>query len=260
MVSILYRFQLFFSSVSSFLQPDPKFLFCELILSVYIAYLLFQLWSHSHLYDDQYDKKSSRLSSVIKEKNASRKERRISMARTESIQSDFSKAPDERLKEHPISLERTESQPEFVKMVNDPGMLYPPPRRPFLNPSPLSSSSELTLSIPSPTDTIGEKGVYFQTRPPTLRLASGSSVPMLRDSSNRYSGYSSADSTVNFIPDEKLDDRSQAVVEAPSFPIKKQPRLSWTLTVLLLVLVTAVSSSVVLGDHHAESCQLLNRL
>jgi Ca2+:H+ antiporter len=259
MVSILYRFQLFSSSVSSFLQPDSKFLFCELILPVYIAYLLFQLWSHSHLYDDQYDKKSSRLSSVIKEKNASRKERRISMARTESMQSDFSKAPDERpsLKERPTSFERTESQPEFEKMVNDPGMLYPPPRRPFLNPSPLSSSSELTLSIP--TDTTAEKGVYFQTRPPTLRLASGSTVPMLRDSSNRYSGYSS-ESTVNFIPDEKLEERSPTVVDAPLFPIRKQPQLSWTLTVLLLVLVTAVSSSVMLGGHHADTCRSLNRL
>jgi Ca2+:H+ antiporter len=245
MVFILFRFQLFSSSVSSFLHPDSQILFCELILLVYIAYLLFQLWSHSHLYDDQYDKKSSRLSSVIKEKNASRKERRISMARTESIQSDFSKAPDERLKERSTSFERIESQPDFVTMVNDPSMLYP--RRPFLNPSSLTSSSELTLSIPSPTDTAAEKGVYFQTRPPTLRLASGSSVPMVRDTSNRYSGYSNADSTVNFIPDERLEERSPTVVDAPLFPTKKQPHLSWTLTVLLLVLVTAVSSSVVLG-------------
>jgi hypothetical protein len=205
------------------------------------------------LYDDQYDKKSSRLSSVIKENSAIRKERRISMARTESIQSDSSKPPDEqRLKERPTSFERTESHPDFLKMVNDPGMLYPPPgRRPFLNPSPLSSSSELTLSIPSPTDTLVEKGAYFQTRPPTLRLASGSSVPLIRDSSNRYSGYSSADSTVNFISEEKLEERSPTLVEAPSFPIKKQPQLSWTLTVLLLVLVTAVSSSFLflLGGH-----------
>ena len=259
MVSILFRFQLFSSSVSSLLQPDPNFLFCELILSVYIAYLLFQLWSHSHFYDDQYDKKSSRLSSVIKEKNASRKERRISMARTESMQSDYSKAPDERLKERSISFERTESQPDFGKMVNDPSLLYPP-RPPYLNPSPLSSSSELTVSIP--TDTT-EKGVYFRTRPPTLRLASGSSVPMLRDSSNRYSGYSSAESTLNFIPDERPEERSPTVAEAPSFPMKKQPRLSWTLTVLLLVLVTGVSSffcCVALGVHHADTCRSLNRL
>ena len=176
------------------------------------------------------------------------------MARTESMQSDTSKAPNERLKERPISIERTESQLDFVKMVNDPGMLYPP-RQPYLNPSPLASSSELTLPIPSPTDAATtEKGVYFQTRPPTLRLASGSSVPMLRDSSNCYSGYSSADSTVNFIPDEKLDERSPTVADAPSFPIRKQPQLSWTLTVLLLVLVTAVSSSVLLGGHHADTC------
>ena len=186
------------------------------------------------------------------------------MARTESMQSDCSnlKAPDEHFKERPTSLERIESQPDFVKMVNDPGMLYPPPRRPFLNPSPLSSSSELTLSI-SPTDTIAEKGVYFQTRPPTLRLASGSSVPMLRDSSNRYSGYSSADSTVNFIPDhdERPEERSPTVAEAPSFPIRKQPQLSWTLTVLLLVLVTAVSSFCCVGwPFLLITCRSLNRL
>ena len=186
------------------------------------------------------------------------------MARTESIQSDCSnlKAPDEHLKERPTSFERIESQPEFVKMVNDPGMLYPPPRRPFLNPSPLSSSSELTLSIPNPSDAIAEKGVYFQPRPTTLRLASGSSVSMLRDSSNRYSGYSSADSTVNFIPDhdERLEERSPTVVEAPLFPIKKQPQLSWTLTVLLLILVTAVSFSDMLGGQLVDTCRPLNRL
>ena len=123
------------------------------------------------------------------------------MARTESFQSDTTRVPDERpslnLKERPTSFERTESQPDFLKMVNDPGMLYPPPggRRPLLNPSPLSSSSELTLSIPSPADATSEKGIYFQTQRPTLRLATGSSVPMVRDSSNSYSGYSSADST-----------------------------------------------------------------
>ena len=189
------------------------------------------------------------------------------MARTESFQSDFSKLPDERpilnLKERSTSFERTESQPDFLKMVNDPGMLYPPPggRRPYLYPSPLTSSSELTLSIPSPTDTTAEKGVYFQTRPPTLRLATGSSVPMIRDSSNRYSGYSSNDSTVNFIPDEKLEERSPTVVDAPSFPIRKQPQLSWTLTVLLLVVVTAVRSSAVSdGHHHVDIRRSLNRL
>ena len=168
------------------------------------------------------------------------------MARTESMQSDFSKVPEERpsFKEIPITFERTESQPDFIKMVNDPGMLHPPPRRPYLNPSPLSSSSELTLSIP--TDTTAEKGVYFQTRPPTLRLASGSSVPMLRDSSNCYSGYSSAESTVTFVPDERLDDRSPTLAETPSVHIKK-PQLSWTMTVFLLILVTAVCSFVLGG-------------
>lgn len=218
-------------------------LILQLTLPVYIAYLLFQLWSHSHFYDDQYDKKSSRLSSVMKEKHANRKERRISMARTESIQSDFSKLPDERLKDRTTSLERIESQPDFTMMVNAPSTstLYPP-RRPFVNPSPLSSSSELTLSIPSPTDTIVDKGVYFQTRPVTLRLASGTSVPMVRDSSKRYSGYSSAESTLNFGPDERPDpERSPTVAE---YPNRKEPQLSWTLTVLLLVLVTAVSSFV----------------
>ena len=182
------------------------------------------------------------------------------MARTESFQSDFTKVPDERpslnLKERPISFERTESQSDFAKMVNNPGMLYPPPggRRPFLNPSPLTSSSELTLSIPSSTNTTADKGVYFQTQRPTLRLATGSGVPMVRNSSNSYSGYSSADSTVNFIPDERLEERSPTVVDAPLFPARKQPQLSWTLTVLLLVLVTGVSCSVVLGGHHVDTC------
>ncbi|KAF8806980.1 hypothetical protein BYT27DRAFT_7190690 [Phlegmacium glaucopus] len=209
------------------------------LLVIYISYLLFQLWSHSHLYDDQYDKKSSRLSSVIKEKNAHRKERRISMGRTESVQSDFSKVSDERLKDRTASFERTGSQPDFSKMVNDPSpsTLYPP-RRPFVTPSPLSSSSDLTLS--NATDAIAEKGVYFQTRPSTLRLISGTSVPMVRDPSKRSSVYSNAESTVNFSLDERSDhERSPPVVDSPSLPTRKEPQLSWTLTVLLLVLVTA---------------------
>lgn len=190
------------------------------------------------------------MSSVRKEKNANRRERRISMARTDTMQSDFSlKAPDERLKDRTSSFERIESQPDFAKLVNDPSTtsstLYPP-RRPFVSSSPLSSSSELTLSIP--TDTTAEKGVSFQTRPTTLRLASGTSVPMLRDSSKRYSGYSSGESTLNFASDERPasdHERSPTVVEFPSFPPRKAPQLSWTLTVFLLVLVTAVGSSFV---------------
>jgi hypothetical protein len=176
----------------------------------------------------------------MKEKHANRRERRISMGRTESIQS-VPRAPDERLKDRSGSFDRIESQPDFVKMVNDPDTLYPP-RRPFVDTSPLSSGSDLTLAL-SPTDTLPEKGIYFKARPPALRLASGTSVPMVHDSSMRYSGYSSADSTVNFALDERLDtERSPTVVEAPlsQFPIRKEPQLSWTLTVLLLVLVTAV--------------------
>jgi hypothetical protein len=85
---------------------------------------------------------------------------------------------------------------------------------------------------------------------------------MVRDSSNLYSGYSSADSTVNFIPEERLEECSPTVVDAPSFPIRKQPQLSWTLTMLLLVLVTVVSSSVVSDGHdrHVDICRSLNRL
>jgi len=168
------------------------------------------------------------------------------MGRTESTQSDFSKVPsDERLRDCTAAFERTESQSDFSKMVNDPShsMLYPP-RRPFVASSPLSSSSDLTLSVP--TDTIAEKGVYFQTRPATLRLTSGTSVPMIRDPSRRSSVYSSAESTVNFGVDERSDhERSPPVVESPSLPVRKEPQLSWTLTILLLVLVTAVSFSVV---------------
>ena len=74
---------------------------------------------------------------------------------------------------------------------------------------------------------------------------------MLRDSSNCYSGYINADSTANFIPDERLNERSSTVVDFPINPIKEQPQLSWTLTVLLLVLVTAVSTFCFVG--HADT-------
>ena len=179
------------------------------------------------------------------------------MARTDSIQSDFSRMPDERLKDRrtATSFERTESQPDFAKMVNDPSpsTLYPP-RRPFVTPSPLSSSSDLTLSIP--TDTMTEKGIYFQSRPDTLRLASGTSLPLVRDPSRRSSTYSVTESTATFGLDERSDHELRSPqVESP--PNRKEPQLSWTLTVLLLVLVTAVSSSVSMSERHADSCRSL---
>jgi hypothetical protein len=65
------------------------------------------------------------------------------MARTERFQIDFDKLPDERpslnLKERPASLERTKSQSDLVKVVNEPSMLHAPPggRRPFLSHLPL---------------------------------------------------------------------------------------------------------------------------
>lgn len=177
---------------------------------VYFAYLLFQLWSHTHLYNDQHNKKSNRLSASLREKRTNRK----------------SKYED-------IPLSRTNSQPDFAKL-DSYSPLAPPSRRFAYSLS--NNSSDLTLT--SRAESPSEKGPYFpQTRVSTVHSAyEMGAVPMSRSTTLTESISSSARAGSPLSREEphqyELDDRTTA--------FEKVPQLSWFLTIFLLIIVTGV--------------------
>lgn len=182
---------------------------------VYFSYLLFQLWSHTHLYNDQHDKKSSLLSAALREKRTHRR------FKYEDI---------------PMTRTRTNSQPDFAKLDSSSPLV--PPSRPFA-PSLLNTSSDVTLT--SRTESFYEKGPYFPPRASTIHSAyERGAVPMSRQTTLTDSIASSAESSFPLSRGELyqygLDDRTTT--------FKKAPQLSWFLTIFLLIVVTGVGSIV----------------
>lgn len=176
---------------------------------VYFAYLLFQLWSHTHFYNDQHNKKSSRLSATRKEKRTNRK-----------------------FKSEDIPLSRTSSQPDFAKL--DSSLPLAPPGRPFAY-SLSNTSSDVTLT--SRVDSSSERGPYF----PRGTLANHSAyeiggVPMSRTTTLAESISSRAGASFPLSREEphqyELDDRTTT--------FRKEPQLSWFMTIFLLIVVTGV--------------------
>ncbi|PPR00789.1 hypothetical protein CVT24_000754 [Panaeolus cyanescens] len=175
------------------------------LLLIYIAYLVFQLWSHSHLYDDQRNnKKSNRLTTVIKERNTHRKERARLAA----------------------SLLHSDSQDDGGKITNPNSISWDPPRRPFAS-SPLSSSTDLSQSCSDiPTSQL----------PPSMTRNS-----IYRDYTQSCSTASVAFSQDGYPSDDQAPLRRDRVNLAPV----RKPELSWFLTLLLLVMVTGTIAIVV---------------
>ncbi|KDR76277.1 hypothetical protein GALMADRAFT_139997 [Galerina marginata CBS 339.88] len=179
------------------------------LLFIYVAYLLFQLWSHTYLYNDQHDKKSNKLSTVIKEKRAHRK-----------------------LHDHGNHMKRHESRAEAETIVHEP-LPLDPPRRPFVS-SPLSSSSSITLT--SRSETPSEKAAYFPPGASTVRLDHEmGGVPM-----SRYSAHSSNTVFSSSTSAEQIRTQSNDAMfkEASLSAEKKKPQMSWFLTIFLLIVVT----------------------
>ncbi|KAF9048630.1 Sodium/calcium exchanger protein-domain-containing protein [Panaeolus papilionaceus] len=177
------------------------------LLLIYIAYLVFQLWSHSHLYEDQRNnKKSNRLTTVIKEQNINRKER----ARLAS------------------SMSRSDSQGD--KALYDNCFSLDPPRRPFAS-SPCSSSTDLAQQF---SDAPAARP--YASFPPDASNAARNTV--YRDSVRNRSGTSVAFSQDGYVSDDQVPLR-------PPHPPTRKPELSWFLTLLLLITVTGTVAIVV---------------
>lgn len=176
--------------------------------SVYLAYLLFQLWSHTYLYNDEHNKKSSRLSAAM---------RRKPVLRTTNYNQDTMPLK-YNFNQSDISLD------EFPKTI--------PPRRPY-RVSPLSSSLSDTGITNEASRSIMEE--------PRFPLGTSKRYPMSRESSFNSSGFSSESSGFPFHDYDTLRNES-SLADRPSHEIpKKAPQMSWFLTLLLLVLVTGVS-------------------
>ncbi|KAF8950403.1 hypothetical protein BDZ97DRAFT_1219503 [Flammula alnicola] len=182
------------------------------LLFIYLAYLLFQLWSHSHLYNDQHNKKSNRLSVALREQRMHRK-----LKHNQSI-----------------PLKRTDSQTD-ISTRNEAEILGPP-RRSFAT-TPLSSTSDITVT--SRSESPLEKGAYFPPGASTLRLVTDmGGYPISRESSFNSSGFSSASSGVPFAHYESDQLSPTALDDTAIEASKKAPRLSWFLTIFLLIVVT----------------------
>ncbi|KIK10351.1 hypothetical protein K443DRAFT_147283 [Laccaria amethystina LaAM-08-1] len=161
------------------------------LLCIYACYLLFQLWSHTHLYNDEHNKKSSRLpvaETISKERAALIRNGKARIA----------------------TFVKTDSMSDIRRMIRDDSTTsLTPPRRPYA--SPLSSPSEVTLANPG-------------------------SVSMSRV--NTVSSGASTESSTVFGDDEGGETPREQAVDS-LLPKKKQPQLSWALTIILLLTVTA---------------------
>lgn len=209
---------------------------------VYIGYLVFQLWSHTHLYNDEHNKKSNRHSSAFREKRTRKKQKHAAAAyamplkQTESL-------PD-------ILHHRYQRQPHSQPQTFDAALPLSPPRKPFAAStiSSRSSHSEIALSSRAGSPPGMEKAPYLSSS--SLRSGSTSRVvsselsmrgyPMVRD--NNSSGFSSSSTVYNHEGEPTLMDVERPESDSPSadFGGKKEPQLSWFLTIFLLVVVTGV--------------------
>lgn len=131
----------------------------------------------------------------------------------------------------------------------DAAMPLNPPRRPFAAStiSSRSSHSDIALSSRTESPLSTDKSPYFAgSNSPlrsgsTSRMASGelamSGYPMTRDYNS--SGLSSTSTVYNHEGEPAV--MSALELPLPDFSAKKEPQLSWFLTIFLLVIVTGVS-------------------
>ncbi|KAF8905112.1 Sodium/calcium exchanger protein-domain-containing protein [Gymnopilus junonius] len=206
-----YHFTLAAETDASFEEQTENILHMShgvsiILLFIYLAYMLFQLWSHTYLYNDQHNKKSNRLSTVLKEQRAIRK--------------NCPYTPHRSPQNSAVDLSRLSTESSSLD----------PPRRPFVS-SPLSSSSDVTLS--SRPGSTSEKDAYSSPGMTTVRLVAPEmgGVPMSRNSTASTVNSIACSSTVSV-------ESSVASVEEQLPPPPKQPQLSWFLTILLLIVVT----------------------
>ncbi|KAF8626999.1 hypothetical protein AX15_004583 [Amanita polypyramis BW_CC] len=174
------------------------------LLIIYGAYLLFQLWSHTHLYHDEHNKKSNRLSVKLPlEKPAIF---RSAKRRANGVDS-----------------------PNKDKFPNESSPIGPSlPQRPYLQRPTLPS--ELTLAN---TDQ------DINTHLTSVRVVGGSGIPV-----QRYNSYYDELRGSTHLHDratptlERDQDSAQPASSRTTQSTLKEPRLSWALTCTLLIIVT----------------------
>lgn len=164
------------------------------LLIIYAAYLVFQLWSHPHLYHDNHNKKSNPLSVKL----------------PMHLETRIAKRQEQRQKD---ALNRMNG--EKATCDESPPFNLSFPQRPYISPQALAS--DVTLSNPDPD---------FNAWNPTVRLVG--------EGGNATRARARVHSTVESEPGS----RSATPATAPATVIK-QPQLSWQLTLILLVVVTA---------------------
>ncbi|KXN84724.1 Vacuolar calcium ion transporter [Leucoagaricus sp. SymC.cos] len=190
------------------------------LLFIYSAYLLFQLWSHKHLYHDKHNKKSQRLPVQVRVvpktanvfKNAGKK------IATSFSTLDLSKPVQSPYPETCIALEpRSHAQTHF---------------------SPYGS--QLTLNELPEAAGVDRHTLVDYPGASTVRPASSPDDATLTREQSRLSDRSSSSiaptATMSF---EDLGDESR-VDDDQCNPLK-EPHLSWTVTLTLMVIVTIVS-------------------
>ncbi|KAK2460332.1 hypothetical protein APHAL10511_007721 [Amanita phalloides] len=180
------------------------------LLIIYAAYLLFQLWSHTHLYHDNHNKTSNRLSvkmplektgifRAMKLPISSRSDRTEEVALSSNMEKNVS----------------NESSPVNLTF----------PRRLYL--SPQASTSEVTLT---------DRNSDLNARLTSVRLVGERGAPV-----QRCDTYNELRATSPYPRDRVSlameEDVGSSRTATPRSTVK-EPQLSWPLTCILLVLVT----------------------
>ncbi|KAF8349142.1 hypothetical protein F5887DRAFT_879050 [Amanita rubescens] len=174
------------------------------LLIIYIAYLLFQFWSHTHFYHDNHNKKSNRLSIRL------------------PIETPRMFRPTNRsASPRPSNMEKSDSTESSPVSLSFPRPLYL---------SPQASMSDLTLAKSDP-----DFGVPLQ----------------------RYDSIQSEFSSVRNRASLASEGDSNSPRTTKS--AKKEPRLSWQLTCILLIVVTiavAVTAEWLIGSLNGISTKI----
>ncbi|KAG1840728.1 Sodium/calcium exchanger protein-domain-containing protein [Suillus subalutaceus] len=198
-----------------------------ILMLIYVAYLLFQFWSHKHLYQDT-KLKSSKLSVKIPVS---------SRYLTEMLSASVT------LIDKPGSTHDGQSSASSSRRGSVISSNFPPlPKFPYKN-SPLSSSSEITLTASK--EHLPETTKQGVTQESTNRLAEGVSRQTTQPEHDRVDG-----NTVDLLdldtgpilcasPEPMTTSERANLHRSPSATDSfREPQLSWMVTLLLLTLVT----------------------
>ncbi|GLB40390.1 putative Ca(2) cation antiporter (CaCA) (TC 2.A.19) family protein [Lyophyllum shimeji] len=205
------------------------------LLFIYFGYLIFQLWSHSHLYNDKHNKKSRgffakgrRILSASSQGGNKRPQAYTTIPVNEDIRS-----VDDAL----LPPERSYSRPVYLT----PSSSYPSSSQVTLHALSTAASSNVTLVEPT-VRLVHPTGGYPMTRVSCnfSGHSIGASTRVGRESqeSNEKAGEGVGDLS----PTSSPSGSEQEIRTTHSQDIPQVPRVSWPLAMLLLVLVTAIAT------------------